>query len=280
MDVLFDHPLVLTIGLVVLGLNLTGLVVLLFRPGEQRKSATQVAGVVRACVAEMLGTFALVFCGILSGIAGPMAQGEPANILAVALGHGLTLTVCVAALGVFSGGHFNPAITLGFISTGRLAISVGVGYLVAQVIGTCSASALISWLFGSAALVPAVPTPIVPVRSAFVLEAITTFLLVLVIFGTAVLPRAPSVLAPVAIGATLTVGILAIGPLTGAALNPARYLGPAFFGGRLEKWLVYLSGPTIGAVMAAVLMQFFHVEEEVARPVQPAAEGDDLKQAA
>lgn len=251
-----EHSLILWLGLGVLGLNAMGLLVLLLTRSAASRERVPVAPLCRACCAEVLGTFALVFFGSLAGI-GSLEAGP---LVPAALTHGLVLAGCVAALGTISGGHFNPAVTLGFFCSGRITFFAGLGYVLSQVGGAIGAAAVITWLFDQLTLADAVPTidlTLVPLRAAFVLEAMATFVFVLVIFGTT---RRPGPLSPVLIGGTLAAGILAIGAMTGGALNPARYLGPALLAGRLDAWLVYTVGPIVGAVLAAVFMHYYLIE--------------------
>jgi glycerol uptake facilitator-like aquaporin len=260
----FDQ-LIFWLGLVVLGLNVVGLLTLLLaRPARERRGAGVVSQA-RACAAELLGAFALVFFSMLAAAGGR----EPGSALSCALAHGMTLSVCIAGLGALSGGHFNPAVTLGYACAGRLRPLLGIGYLLAQIAGASAAASLLHWLLGGSALaraIPAMDQEIVPLRAAFVLEAAATFVVVLVVFGTAVAPRGPRALAPWAIGASVTAAMLAVGPLTGAALNPARFLGPALVAGRLDAWLVYTAGPALGALLAAVCMHFYLAEPAAEEP--------------
>lgn len=214
----------------------------------------------RALAAEALGTFALCFVGILAitggGIAGSPGAG---NLTTIAFAHGLTIAVMVAALGHHSGGHFNPAVTFGFVATGRMAPLRGVLYGVAQLVGALAGGGLACLLFGPdpvAAGTPALAAPVDAWRGV-ALEAVATFFLVLVVFGTAVDERAPRYVFPLAIGLTVTLDIMAIGPLTGAAMNPARAFGPALVSGAWANQWVYWVGPLLGGAVAAVLQSGF-----------------------
>lgn len=214
----------------------------------------------RALTAEAIGTFALCFIGILAINTDAITGGQGTSSLAtVAFAHGLTIAVMVAALGALSGGHFNPAVTAGFVATGRMAPARGVQYAAAQVAGAALASLLLALLFGRevvAAGTPAVAENVHPVGGA-VVEAVTTFFLVLVVFGTAVDERAPRSVFPLAIGLTVALDIMATGPITGAAMNPARVLGPALAGGMWNAHWVYWVGPLLGGVAAAALQHRF-----------------------
>jgi MIP family channel proteins len=276
MFALFDHWLVFGLGLGVLIVNVVGLVVLLLSRPVPDRANFPLAPFCRACAAEGLGTFALVFFGLLACI----GRNENSAVLQSALTHGLTIVVCVAALGGISGGHFNPAVTLGMLWTKRVPVITAVGYLLAQLGSALLASGLIVWLFGKDTLASGVPTinqELIPVRSAFVPEAMATLVLVVVIFGTS---RGSAQLAPVAIGGSVTAGILAIGPMTGAALNPARYLGPALITGQLDAWLVYTAGPILGAALAALVMHYYVLERDDVDGPRVARVEEELRKAA
>jgi aquaporin Z len=216
----------------------------------------------RALVSEAIGTFALCFIGILAINAGRLA-GDPSisSLTTVALAHGLTIFVMVAALGANSGGHFNPAVTIGFMATRRIDPARGAMYIAAQLAGAVLASGLLTGLPGNAVAngTPKLAEVIFPFGGV-VLEAVATFFLVLVVFGTAVDERAPRTVFPLAIGLTVVLDIMAIGPLTGAAMNPARALGPALVSGVWEHHWVYWAGPILGGLAGAFVQHFFLME--------------------
>lgn len=222
----------------------------------------------KAAVAEAIGTFALVFVGLLAISAGSLAGGGESSLLEVALAHGLTIAVMVAAVGAISGGHFNPAVTLGFLLTGRTDGATAALYWIAQLGGALAAAAFVAGLFGSdpvAAGTPAV-TAGIGTGAAIALEAVTTFFLVFVIFGTAVDDRAPRGVFPLAIGLTITLDILAIGPLTGGAMNPARAFGPALAAGAWTGHAIYWIGPLLGGALGG--LTYHHMlMERVSTPV-------------
>ena len=217
----------------------------------------------RALTAEAIGTFALCFVGILAINVDAIGGAEGAASLAtVALAHGLTIAVMIAALGALSGAHFNPAVTAGFVATGRMTPVRGAQYAGAQIAGALLASLLIAWLFGLDVVRGGTPAmaPAVKATGGMVVEVVTTFFLVLVIFGTAVDHRAPKSVFPFAIGLTVALDILATGPITGAAMNPARAFGPALVGGAWDDHWVYWVGPLLGGVLAAFLQHRFLME--------------------
>jgi aquaporin TIP len=218
----------------------------------------------RVFVAEAIGTFALIFIGVLA-ISGVRIAGLPdgtANLASIGLAHGLVIAVMVAALGAVSGGHFNPAVTFGFLLTGRMPPLTAMMYWGAQLIGAVVGGLLIAGLFGTGSVAGATPDlgKNVGFAAGVVMEAVTTFFLVLVVFGTAVDVRAPKGLYPLAIGLTVALDIMAIGPLTGAAMNPARTFGPALASGHWDNHLVYWIGPLLGGATAALVQHFFLME--------------------
>jgi len=188
-----------------------------------------------------------------------------AGLLGVALAHGLTIAIMAMALGPVSGGHFNPAVSLALFSIRKFGLSEMFSYWGAQFLGATLASLLWLIIGGSGLMnavgygVPAVGKVVLssgtfPISNfgALVLEAIMTFFLVLTITTVAV--RQNHVLAGLFIGLTITVDILLGGNLTGAAMNPARWFGPALVSLRVENLLqfgIYLVGPAVGAVGAA-----------------------------
>lgn len=222
----------------------------------------------KALVAEFVGTFTLVFVGVGS-IA--VASDGSAGLVGVALAHGLALAVMITAVAAVSGGHLNPAVSIGLWSAGKLATERLLGYVVAQVAGAFAGAALILVALPERVRAVAIGTPAlgdgVSVLSAIVLEAVLTFFLVFTVYGTAVDHRAPK-LGGLLIGLSVTMGILVAGPLTGAALNPARHLGPALLAGGsyLGQFWLYWVGPVIGGLVAAWVYRTF-LEERATGPV-------------
>ncbi len=214
-------------------------------------------------LAEAIGTFTLVFVGVLSITAGPPTGAAAVSLASIAFAHGLAIAVMVAALGAISGGHFNPAVTFGFVATGRMTIARGLLYWAAQLVGAAAAALLLRATVGVALVAMGTPDLVsnLSVLSAVILEAVATFFLVLVVFGTAVDERAPKSVYPMAIGLTVTLGIMAIGPLTGGALNPARAFGPALVSGHWANQLVYWAGPLLGGALAGWVANGILLEE-------------------
>jgi MIP family channel proteins len=214
-----------------------------------------------AFVAEFIGTFALTLIG-----AGAILNGG-AGLVGIAFAHGLVIVVFGTALGAVSGGHFNPAVSIAMLATGRIDPVKAGGYILSQVLGSVLAAVILTQVFPAETVAAAkLGTPLLSsttsIGAGIILEFLTTFFLVLAIFGTAVDARAPK-MGALFIGLTVTLGILCIGPLTGAALNPARSIGPALVGGYLDNFWLYWIAPIAGAVAAAFLYDgLFHKRED------------------
>lgn len=216
----------------------------------------------RSCWAEFLGTFTLCFIGQGAVCVHYITGSADSGLLQVALAHGLALVTMISALGAVSGGHFNPAVTFGFVVTGRQTMGSAACYWGSQLLGAVAASFLLRGFFSTAVwqatrLGAAQISPEINAGSAVVIETILTFFLVTVVWGTAVDERAPRGLAGMAIGLTVTMDIQMAGPLTGAAMNPARAFGPALANGVFDDHWVYWTGPLGGAALAAFLYSRF-----------------------
>jgi MIP family channel proteins len=212
-------------------------------------------------VAEALGTFLFVFIGAGSVVLASSIQGaDTGGLVAVAFAHGLALAVLISALGPISGGHFNPAVTFAVWITGRIEPVRAALYVAVQLIGALLAALALQLVFNVAAWEPVhTGTPAVlaavGITGAVVIEAILTVVLVLAVFGTAIDPRAPKV-GGFAIGLAVTADVLMGGPLPGAAMNPARWFGPAVASGTFADWYVWWIGPLLGAAAAALVYRF------------------------
>ncbi|MFL5503060.1 MAG: MIP/aquaporin family protein [Gemmatimonadaceae bacterium] len=212
----------------------------------------------RHFVAEFIGTFALVFIGSGAIMTARMSNSQ-AGLVEVALAHGLILGVMVSALMRVSA-HFNPAVTLGLLATRRIEAMMAALYIIAQILGAVVAGYALKAAFPDAIFAAtrgggqSIALDITG-GQAFLLEAIATFFLVFVIYGTAVDLRGPKI-GGLAIGFVIAADILAIGPLTGASMNPARSFGPAVASGVYEAQLLYWFAPIIGGLAAALLYEF------------------------
>jgi len=203
--------------------------------------------------AEFLGTFTLCFAG-QGSIVMQQAAGTN-NLLVVAVAHGLALAVMISALGSWSGAHFNPAVTLGFWITRRISLTSAITYWVSQLVGAIAASFLLrSVMPGEAGAAVHFGVPMlaagVSVGQGFLLEFVMTFFLVTAVWGSAVDERGPKI-GGFGIGLAVCMDILFGGPLTGAAMNPARAFGAACASGVWTDHWLYWVAPTAGGAAAA-----------------------------
>jgi len=223
-----------------------------------------------ALIAEGVGTFLFFVVGAGSIVLVDYAPPGP-GLLGIALAHGLILMVMVSSLGAVSGGHFNPAVTFGLWIAGKIDAVKGGLYVVAQLIGAVLAGLTLRAVFPEAAWTPShIGTPglaaNVSIGTGIGLEAILTVVLLLAVFGTAVDSRGPRI-GGIAIGLAIAADILVGGPVTGAAMNPARWFGPAVASGFLDNAVVWIVGPLLGAAVAALLYRFVFSAEAV-EPVE------------
>jgi MIP family channel proteins len=217
--------------------------------------------IVGAAIAELVGTFVLVFGGTAVAVAAILARptaGPAYDSLAVALAFGIALAAVVAAVGHVSGAHVNPAVTLGMAATKKFPWQFVPHYVVAQLAGAVLA-AFATWItFGGAArgeakLAATYPAQGVGDLQAFVVEILITFILVFVVMAVATDDRAPAAIAPIAVGFALAVGVFIAGPVTGGSVNPARSLGPMIVAGDLTSVWLYILGPIVGGILGALL---------------------------
>ena len=203
----------------------------------------------RPLLAEFIGTFALIFVGIGA------IKTAGHDVLGIALAHGLTIGAFVSATMHISGGQLNPAVTFGLLCGGHIGFLNAIRYWIAQCLGGICAALICLGLFGRDVVVngtPQLATGLTPGQGILV-EGILTFFLVFVVHGTAVDERGPRRIAGLAIGATITLDILFGGPLTGAAMNPARVFGPAVAAGFWKAHYVYWLGPLLGGALGGLV---------------------------
>ncbi|WP_432561740.1 MIP/aquaporin family protein [Kineococcus sp. SYSU DK003] len=212
----------------------------------------------RSAAAELIGTFVLVLAGGATAVAAATTQPAVYDLLGIVVAFGFALVALVTALGHVSGCHLNPAVTLGLAVTGKFPWRAVPGYVAAQLLGAVLAS-LATWAAYSGSghsvvrFSTTMPAPGVSSGRAFFVEALITFVLVLVIISVATDDRVPAAAAPLAVGATLAACIFIAGPVTGGAVNPARAFGPAVVSGDLQALWIYLLAPVVGGVLGAVV---------------------------
>jgi MIP family channel proteins len=213
-------------------------------------------------VVEFLGPFALVFAGVSAIIA---TQGD--NLVAIAFAHGLAIGLFVAAAGHISGGVYNPALTVGLWVTRKLDSTRAIAYIIAQLVGATAGAALAKACFPDK-MSDAVNLGVPRVGDGFsttnavLIEIVTTFFLMFVVFGVAVDGRSGGrAIAGLAIGLTITMDIFGAGAVSGAAMNPSRWFGPAVIQGEYSDFWIWWVGPIVGAVIAALLYTYVLLEE-------------------
>jgi aquaporin Z len=223
----------------------------------------------KAAVAEFVSTFALIFIGAGAVIATNLGL----DLTGVALAHGLVLAIMVSITAHISGGLVNPAVTIGLWVAGKIESPRALILIGAELMGAVAGAFLLKYLVptqlfdagggGTPALADGFAA-----GKGIVLEAVMTFFLVFAVFGTAVDDRGPfSKTAGLTIGLVIAFDIMAFGPYTGAAMNPARWFGPALAAGAWDNWYVWIVGPIAGAIIAAVLYQSVFLKDK--QPATP-----------
>ena len=222
-------------------------------------------------LAEFIGTFTLIFIGAGSICADQYlhaANGGGAGLLGIAVAHGLAIAIMVSAVGHISGGHLNPAVTIGFWVTKRIGTFHTISYWIAQLLGATAAAFLLTVVLPETVWRPVgLGTPdLAPDFTrmhGMLLEAIMTFFLVFVVFATAADAKgAFSKIAGFAIGLTITMDILLGGPFTGASMNPARSFGPALVARHWSNHGVYWVGPLVGGILAGYLYDRIYLRDQ------------------
>jgi MIP family channel proteins len=245
----------------------------------------------RRGVAEFVGTFTLIFVGagsiltIAKALAPALTSAQALDVysgltlVGVALAHGLAIAVMASAVGHISGAHFNPAVTLGFLITRRIAPSLAIVYWSMQFAGAAAAAALLRWFYPETARritnlgAPGLSSG-VTVWQGLVIEIVLTFFLVWVIFATAADPGGSfKSIAGLAIGLTVAMGVLMGGPMTGAALNPARAFGPELLSRHWSDAWVWYVGPYVGGALAALAYDYLYLRPPRPLPVGPPETG-------
>ena len=220
----------------------------------------------RATLAEFIATLLFVFIGAGAVVSTGIIDGEMTSgrLLAIAMAHGMAIAIMVSATARWSGGHINPAVTIAAVATRKIGVTKGVMYTAAQLIGATIAALLLTAVIpdasegglGAHALGSGIST-----GAGLMVEMVLTFILVFVIFATAMDPKGPSHLAPIAIGLAVMVDVLVGGPLTGGSMNPARSFGPALVSGEWADHWVFWVGPILGGLAAAAIYQVVYLRQ-------------------
>src|SRR4051794_22660369 len=211
----------------------------------------------RVLFVEFIGAFMLTFMG-----AGAIVATQGGDLVAIALAHGLAIGLMVMAAGHISGGHFNPAVTIGMWATRRIETNNAAGYIVAQLAGALAGAGVLTLTFRDIERnavnmgVPAVGVNM-SATNALVMEIVLTFLLMFVIFGTAVDGRTPKANSGLCIGLAITMDIFAGGGVSGAAMNPSRWFGVAVVQQDWSDAWVWWVGPIVGAILGALVFNDF-----------------------
>ena len=219
----------------------------------------------KALVAEFIGTFTLIFISV-GAIACDVMSGHMLGLTGIALAYGLAIAVMVSATAAVSGGHLNPAVTFGAFLAKKINVLTGIAYIIAQCLGAILAAYVIRLVIPEQVLIATTyGTPVVTkgitVTEALVTETILTFFLVFVVFGTLMDRRAPKV-GGLFIGLAVAMGVMMGASISGAAMNPARFLGPAVAGGGFDDAWLYWVGPLVGGGLAALVYTFVLEEKE------------------
>lgn len=211
-------------------------------------------------IAELIGTFALVFCGTGAIMINTITDGAVTHV-GIATTFGLIVAAMIYAVGSISGAHFNPAVTIGFYVAKRFPAREILPYIIAQLTGALLASIILRFLF------PESPTmgetlPAGHVMQTFILEIILTYFLMFVIINVATGSKEQGAIAGVAIGMVVLLEAMFAGPITGASMNPVRSIAPALIGLNLTHLWAYIVAPIVGSTLAVWSWQLIHIESE------------------
>ena len=208
----------------------------------------------RNYVAELIGTFALVFCGTGAIIINQQYSGEVTHA-GIAITFGLIVMSMIYSLGSISGAHLNPAVSIAFTVAGRFPVKQLPGYVISQITGALLASFTLKLLFVFNQLLGAT-MPAGTEMQSFILELILTFFLMLVIINVAVGSKEQGMFAGLAIGAVVGLEAMFAGPVCGASMNPARSIAPAIASGHLEHLWIYILAPIIGSILSIPVWKY------------------------
>jgi aquaporin NIP len=212
-------------------------------------------------VAEVLGTFAIVFCGTGAIIINQQTNGAITHV-GVAITFGLIVMAMIYALGNISGAHLNPAVTIAFTLAKKFEVKQVALYIISQLAGAFLASLVLKYLFPTNEFLGAT-LPSGTALQSFILELILTFFLMLVIINVATGSKEQGMFAGLAIGSTVLLEAMFAGPICGASMNPARSIAPAIISGHTECLWVYISATVLGAALAIPTWKFLNQKDKV-----------------
>ena len=201
-------------------------------------------------ISEIIGTFALVFCGTGAMVINDFTGGTVTHV-GVAITFGLIVMGMIYAFGDISGAHMNPAVTIGFAYAKKFPWKEVPAYVLAQLIGAFLASGILLYLFPESQTLGAT-LPGLSALKVFIFEIILSFFLMVVIINVSTGSKEIGVVAGIAIGSVVLLEAMFAGPITGASMNPARSIAPAVVSGNIADLWIYILAPIIGCVLAVV----------------------------
>ena len=215
----------------------------------------------RNYIAELIGTFALVFCGTGAIVIDQQSGGAITHV-GVAITFGLIVMSMIYALGGISGAHLNPAVSIAFAVGKRFPLKQLIPYIISQLAGAIFASLVLKLLFPANELL-GTTLPAGSEQQSFILEFILTFFLMLVIVNVANGSKEQGMFAGLAIGSVVALEAMFAGPVCGASMNPARSLAPALISGHLEHVWLYMVAPTAGALLAIPIWKYLAANNKI-----------------
>ncbi|HNP24901.1 MAG TPA: aquaporin [Panacibacter sp.] len=211
-------------------------------------------------ISELLGTFALVFCGTGAIVINQQSGGVVTHV-GIAITFGFIVMAMIYSLGDISGAHMNPAVTIAFTIAKRFQLKQVLPYIISQLIGALLASAVLHYLFPANETLGAT-LPVGTEMQSFILEFILTFFLMLVIINVATGSKEQGMFAGLAIGSTVLLEAMFAGPICGASMNPARSISPAIISGHTEHLWIYIAAPVAGAAFAIPIFYLLHNKKQ------------------
>ncbi len=214
----------------------------------------------RKYIAEIIGTFALVFCGTGAIVINQQTGGAITHV-GIAITFGLVVMAMIYTLGNISGAHMNPAVTIAFTIAKRFKLKQVLPYILSQLTGAFLASITLHYLFPANDVLGST-LPAGSASQSFILEFILTFFLMLVIIHVATGSKEQGMFAGLAIGSTVLLEAMFAGPICGASMNPARSIAPAVISGHTEHLWIYVFAPVLGAVLAILIFNILHEKDK------------------